>query len=71
MFHRRQKTTYMEANVDCVVCGKIFTSVASLNRHKNIAKHTTRETGIRKRSAPVVETNQPAKKTENKAKNNK
>ena len=66
MFHRRQKTTYVEANVDCVVCGKIFTSVASLNRHKNIAKHTTRETGIRKRSAPVVETNQPAKKRKTK-----
>ena len=44
VFHCRLKTKYVKATFDCLVCDRLFTSLAILIRHKEEAKHARQET---------------------------
>ena len=62
MFHHRAKPAYKEADFECLVYKKQFTSLESLNRHKTKEGHNARKT------AALVGSSEPPKKWRRKTK---
>ena len=60
LFYDRQKKAHVEPTHKCIVCGKAYASLASLNRHKKKEKHTPNEKLVYRKS-PLQSQRKPAK----------